>query len=78
MIPEDIRMFQVSYSSRGNHRVPLKHSQKASKSDRACKRARGEGEEEEKKREMGERDQGRDRKQASVSQEGKLHRSSDG
>ena len=43
MIPEDIRMLQVSYSTRGNHRVPLKHSQKASKSDRACKRARGGG-----------------------------------
>lgn len=43
MIPEDIRMLQVSQSSRGNHRLPLKHSQKASKSDWACERARGGG-----------------------------------
>lgn len=36
-------MLQASHSSRGNHRLPLKHSQKASKSDWAGERARGGG-----------------------------------
>lgn len=61
---------------------PINTSTHGKREKERCKHAKRQEEREKKKkkkkREMGERDQGRDRKQASVSQEGKLHCGSDG
>lgn len=60
---------------------PINTSTHGEREKERYKHAKGQEEREKKKkkkREMGERDQGGDRKQASVSQEGKLHCSSDG